>query len=46
MNTQAKGNWQEPSLEILHFNMTMAGPGVRVLDTYQTDPDEDIHHDS
>lgn len=35
-----KRNWEKPSLEILDVKMTMAGPGLRYVDTEQNDPDE------
>jgi hypothetical protein len=31
--------WQEPVLEALDINMTMAGPGIRTPDAQQPDPD-------
>ncbi|MFD1359154.1 paeninodin family lasso peptide [Fictibacillus halophilus] len=36
--------WQEPILEVLDINMTMAGPGKRMKDLVQQDPDEDVHY--
>ncbi|WP_431800740.1 paeninodin family lasso peptide [Halobacillus andaensis] len=37
--------WKEPLLEELEINQTMAGPGLRVEDTEQNDPDpEDADH--
>jgi hypothetical protein len=39
-----KKTWEKPELEVLDINMTMAGPGIRWVDTEQTDPDEDVHH--
>lgn len=33
--------WQKPSLEILDINMTMAGPGLRITDDYQDDPEHE-----
>lgn len=35
-----KKEWQKPWLEVLKVNQTMAGPGIRILDEYQDDPDE------
>lgn len=35
-----KKEWQKPELEILDLNMTMAGPGLRIVDAFQDDPDE------
>lgn len=39
-----KKEWQNPVLEVLDINMTMAGPGKRYKDADQTDPDEDVHY--
>jgi hypothetical protein len=36
--------WQEPALEVLDINMTMAGPGIKAPDALQTDPDEEVHY--
>ncbi|WP_273832025.1 paeninodin family lasso peptide [Guptibacillus sedimenti] len=40
-----KKNWEKPSLESLNIKMTMAGPGLRLEDAEQNDPDpEDADH--
>jgi hypothetical protein len=40
-----KKQWQPPVLEELNVSMTMAGPGLRYVDTEQNDPDpEDADH--
>jgi hypothetical protein len=41
-----KKEWQNPLLEVLDVKMTMAGPGFRIVDDYQDDPDheEADHH--
>ncbi|QNF26181.1 paeninodin family lasso peptide [Metabacillus elymi] len=40
-----KKNWQSPLLEVLDLKETMAGPGLRYVDTEQNDPDpEDADH--
>jgi hypothetical protein len=39
-----KKAWQEPVLEVLDINMTMAGPGIRLKDAEQSDPDEEVHY--
>ncbi|CAM4097639.1 recombinase RecA [Bacillus manliponensis] len=39
-----KEQWEKPELEILTIHMTMAGPGLRIADAEQTDPDEDVHY--
>ncbi|WEK54916.1 MAG: paeninodin family lasso peptide [Candidatus Cohnella colombiensis] len=36
--------WNKPSLEVLDVQMTFAGPGVRLPDSY--DPDEPTQHHS
>ncbi|UOR13778.1 paeninodin family lasso peptide [Halobacillus amylolyticus] len=37
--------WKRPELEFLNINLTMAGPGLRIEDEYQNDPDpEDADH--
>ena len=43
LTTQKKA-WQVPSVEMLNVNMTMAGPGIKIVDAFQNDPDEDIHY--
>jgi hypothetical protein len=35
-----KKTWNKPFLEELDINKTMAGPGLRYVDTEQNDPDE------
>ncbi|WP_339147752.1 MULTISPECIES: paeninodin family lasso peptide [unclassified Sutcliffiella] len=37
-------SWKKPELEILDVNMTFAGPGIRIPDAVQHDPDEDVHY--
>ncbi|MCS0826142.1 paeninodin family lasso peptide [Cytobacillus firmus] len=40
-----KKQWQPPVLEELNIKMTMAGPGLRIEDAEQNDPDsEDADH--
>jgi hypothetical protein len=39
-----KKSWQQPMLEVLDINMTMAGPGIAIPDDVQNDPDEDVHY--
>ncbi|WP_369900582.1 paeninodin family lasso peptide [Bacillus manliponensis] len=42
-----KKQWGKPELEILNIHMTMAGPGLRIVDADQNDPDpEDADHHS
>jgi hypothetical protein len=36
--------WQEPVLEVLDINLTMAGPGIKTPDGTQPDVDESIHY--
>jgi hypothetical protein len=43
MQNQMKKAWQQPALEVLSVNMTMAGPGIRVPDAVQPDPDANDH---
>lgn len=38
-----KKEWQKPWLEVLNVNKTMAGPGIRIEDEYNDDPDEPEH---
>lgn len=38
-----KKQWQQPVLEVLDINMTMAGPGIRTPDAVQPDPDAMDH---
>lgn len=33
--------WEKPFLEVLDVKMTMAGPGLRLVDAEQNDPDEE-----
>lgn len=35
----AKKEWQSPTLEVLDVKMTAAGPGIRIPDAVQPDPD-------
>ncbi|MBO1623971.1 MULTISPECIES: paeninodin family lasso peptide [Bacillus] len=35
-----KQEWQSPVLEVLDINMTMAGPGKRIVDQVFEDEDE------
>jgi hypothetical protein len=44
MQNEAKKQWQAPSLEVLDYKMTMAGPGVHLPDAVQPDPTENIHY--
>ncbi|MBH5317283.1 paeninodin family lasso peptide [Paenibacillus sp. GSMTC-2017] len=39
-----KKTWQQPTLEVLNVNLTMAGPGIAVPDSAQNDPDEHVNH--
>lgn len=39
----SKKAWREPQLEVLSINMTMAGPGNKIPDAVQDDPDETVH---
>ncbi|RCW42711.1 paeninodin family lasso peptide [Paenibacillus prosopidis] len=43
MQNQEKKAWQQPALEVLDVNMTMAGPGIHLPDAVQPDPTEVIH---
>lgn len=36
-----KKQWQEPKLEVLDLKMTMAGPGLRIADEFNDDPDHE-----
>ncbi|WP_139343020.1 paeninodin family lasso peptide [Fictibacillus arsenicus] len=36
--------WQEPILEVLDINLTMAGPGIKTPDAVQPDVDEVVHY--
>jgi hypothetical protein len=36
--------WQEPVLEVLDINLTMAGPGIKTPDAVQPDVDEVVHY--
>ncbi|MFD0588410.1 paeninodin family lasso peptide [Paenibacillus sp. GCM10027627] len=38
-----KKEWQQPQLEVLNVNLTMAGPGIARPDAYQPDPDATEH---
>ncbi|MBT2616223.1 MULTISPECIES: paeninodin family lasso peptide [Bacillaceae] len=37
-----KKEWEKPKLEILNVNLTMAGPGRRLPDAIQPDPDDPV----
>ncbi|MEH7302881.1 paeninodin family lasso peptide [Neobacillus drentensis] len=41
-----KKNWQAPTLEVLDIKMTMAGPGIAIVDQVYEDEDERgaLHH--
>ena len=39
-----KKEWKSPYLETLGVENTMAGPGIRIPDEVQSDPDEDVHY--
>ncbi|GKU75820.1 paeninodin family lasso peptide [Paenibacillus sp. L3-i20] len=39
-----KKTWQQPQLEVLNVNQTMAGPGTAKPDALQTDPDEPVNY--
>jgi hypothetical protein len=40
-----KKSWKKPELEALDINLTMAGPGLKIEDEFQNDPDdEDADH--
>lgn len=39
-----KKEYNTPSLEVLDINMTMAGPGERIADSFQADPTEVVHY--
>lgn len=39
-----KKEYNTPSLEVLDINMTMAGPGFAIADSFQSDPDEIVHY--
>ena len=43
MQNQEKKAWQQPALEVLNVNMTMAGPGIQLPDAVQPDPTEVVH---
>ncbi|WP_168122818.1 paeninodin family lasso peptide [Paenibacillus sp. HB172176] len=38
-----KKAWQQPALEVLNVNLTMAGPGIAHPDDVQPDPDANEH---
>lgn len=40
MKSLEKKDWHSPALEILDVNKTMAGPGLKIVDAYQNDPDD------
>lgn len=37
-----KKAWQQPQLEVLNVNQTMAGPGVQIPDSVQPDPNAPV----
>lgn len=39
-----KKEWNVPTLEVLEVNMTMAGPGRRISDSFQPDPDDPVKY--
>ncbi|KNH20182.1 paeninodin family lasso peptide [Priestia megaterium] len=39
-----KREWEKPVLEVLDVNMTMAGPGHRLPDAVQPDPDDAVKY--
>ncbi|SDM93329.1 hypothetical protein SAMN05216191_12166 [Paenibacillus jilunlii] len=39
-----KKEYSKPALEVLDVKMTMAGPGVAIVDAFQDDPDEVQHY--
>ncbi|MHA6533901.1 paeninodin family lasso peptide [Paenibacillus sp. BAC0078] len=39
-----KKEYSKPELEVLDVKMTMAGPGVAIVDSFQDDPDEIQHY--
>lgn len=43
MQNFEKKVWNQPALEVLNVNMTMAGPGIRTPDAVQPDPDANAH---
>ncbi|WP_041580310.1 paeninodin family lasso peptide [Bacillus sp. 1NLA3E] len=38
-----KKQWKQPVLEVLDVSMTMAGPGIRIPDAVQPDPDAPLN---
>jgi hypothetical protein len=36
--------WNKPELEVLNVNMTMAGPGHKIPDAVQPDPDDPVKY--
>jgi hypothetical protein len=44
MERQEKKSWLPPSLDILPIHETAAGPGIKILDDFQNDPDEPDHY--
>lgn len=43
MKNFEKKVWNQPALEVLNVNMTMAGPGIKTPDAVQPDPDAHNH---
>jgi hypothetical protein len=39
-----KKEWKELKFEVLNVNMTMAGPGHKVPDSVQPDPDDPVRY--
>ncbi|MBD7970802.1 paeninodin family lasso peptide [Paenibacillus gallinarum] len=39
-----KKEWNIPVLEVLDINMTMAGPGRKILDELQLDIDDPVNY--
>ncbi|AIQ15972.1 MULTISPECIES: paeninodin family lasso peptide [Paenibacillus] len=39
-----KKEYSKPALEVLDVKMTMAGPGFKLADSFQDDPDEIVHY--
>ncbi|AIQ39329.1 paeninodin family lasso peptide [Paenibacillus sp. FSL R7-0297] len=39
-----KKEYSKPALEVLDVKMTMAGPGIAIADSFQSDPEEIVNH--
>lgn len=39
-----KIDWKTPELQVLNVNLTMAGPGHKIPDAVQPDPDDPVHY--